>query len=149
MASAIPRKAYEAELKRLQEDLVRMEDDLRVLLLPRDPNEGKDVIVEIRGAEGGEEANLFARDLFDMYQAYALRAGWKLEVLSAAPSDLGGFNEVTFVVRGDGAWSHLKFEGGPHRDGGRAHSYLQSGSSGCLRSHSGRLLRTSGKVAKL
>src|SRR5256885_12825928 len=92
-----------------------LEEDLKVLLLPHDPNEGKDVIVEIRGAEGGEEANLFARDLFEMYQGYATRMGWKLEVLSADPSDLGGFNEVTFVVRGDGAWSHLKFEGGPHR----------------------------------
>jgi peptide chain release factor 1 len=98
-----------------EHDLAALEEDLKVLLLPQDPNEGKDVIVEIRGAEGGEEANLFARDLFDMYQAYALRSGWKMEVLSADPSDLGGFNQITFVVRGDGAWSHLKFEGGPHR----------------------------------
>ena len=114
-ASGDERDLARVEVTEAEADLARMEDELRVLLLPRDPNEGKDVIVEIRGAEGGEEANLFARDLFDMYQAYALRAGWKSEVLSADPSDLGGFNEVTFVVRGDGAWSHLKFEGGPHR----------------------------------
>jgi peptide chain release factor 1 len=103
------------EVAEAERDLAELEDRLKVLLLPHDPNEGKDVIVEIRGAEGGEEANLFARDLFDMYQAYALRSGWKLEVLSADASDLGGFNQITFVVRGDGAWSHLKFEGGPHR----------------------------------
>jgi peptide chain release factor 1 len=84
-------------------------------MIPTDPNDGKAVIVEIRGAEGGEEANLFARDLFQMYQAYAARMGWSVEVLSTDVSDLGGLNQVTFVVRGDTAWSHLKFEGGPHR----------------------------------
>ena len=71
--------------------------------------------MEIRGAEGGEEANLFARDLFDMYLAYAGERGWKFETLSHDPSDLGGVNQVTFVVRGDDAWQRLKFEGGPHR----------------------------------
>jgi peptide chain release factor 1 len=96
-------------------DVERLEAELRVLLLPRDPNEGKAVIVEIRGAEGGEEANLFARDLFEMYQGYAVRRGWAVEVLSLAPSDLGGINEVTFVVRGPDAWSRLKYEAGPHR----------------------------------
>jgi peptide chain release factor 1 len=114
-ATGDERELARVEIAEAEHDLAGLEDDLKVLLLPRDPNEGKDVIVEIRGAEGGEEANLFARDLFEMYQAYALRSGWKLEVLSAAPSDLGGFNEITFVVRGDGAWSHLKYEGGPHR----------------------------------
>jgi peptide chain release factor 1 len=103
------------EVVAAEDDIARLEERLNALLLPRDPNDGKAVIVEIRGAEGGEEANLFARDLFDMYQAYATRAGWKLEVLSSDPSDMGGFNEITFVVRGDDAWSHLKFEGGPHR----------------------------------
>ena len=93
----------------------RLEEQLRLLLIPTDPNDGKAVIVEIRGAEGGEEANLFARDLFQMYQAYAVRMGWAVEVLSTAVSELGGLNQVTFVVRGDDAWSHLKFEGGPHR----------------------------------
>jgi peptide chain release factor 1 len=103
------------ELADTEAELERLVDELRMLLLPKDPNDGKDVIVEIRGAEGGEEANLFARDLFTMYQGYAAAMGWKLEVLSADPSPLGGFNQVTFVVRGDSVWSHLKFEGGPHR----------------------------------
>jgi peptide chain release factor 1 len=114
-ATGDERELARVEIAEAEHDLAGLEDDLKVLLLPRDPNEGRNVIVEIRGAEGGEEANLFARDLFEMYQAYALRSGWKLEVLSADPSDLGGFNEITFVVRGDGAWSHLKYEGGPHR----------------------------------
>ncbi len=96
-------------------DIERLEDELKVLLLPRDPNDEKNVIVEIRGAEGGEEANLFAKDLFEMYQRYAERMGWKLEVLGADPSDMGGFNEITFLLRGDGVWSRMKHEGGPHR----------------------------------
>ncbi len=95
--------------------LDELEAQLRELLLPRDPDAGRAVIVEIRGAEGGEEANLFARDLLDMYQAYAVRRGWRTETLSLDPSDLGGVNHVTFVVRGDDAWQRLKFEGGPHR----------------------------------
>ena len=70
-----------------------------MLLLPTDPNDDKNVIVEIRGAEGGEEANLFARDLFEMYQGYAARMGWKLEVLGSSPSDMGGFSEITFLAR--------------------------------------------------
>ena len=74
-----------------------------LLLLPRDPNDGKNVIIEIRGTAGGEEANLFARDLFEMYERYAQRAGWKLEVLGSQPSDLGGFQSVTFVLQGDSA----------------------------------------------
>ena len=84
-------------------------------MLPRDPNDGKNVIIEIRGTAGGEEANLFARDLFEMYERYAQRAGWKLEVLGSQPSDLGGFQSVTFVLRGDSAWTRMKHEGGPHR----------------------------------
>ena len=92
-----------------------LDEELKVLLLPKDPNDDKNVIVEIRGAEGGEEANLFAKDLFDMYAAYAGRHGWKFEVLSSSPSSMGGFDEVTFLVRGADAWSHLKHEGGPHR----------------------------------
>ena len=95
--------------------IAALEDELKVLLLPRDPNDEKNVIVEIRGAEGGEEANLFARDLFDMYQRFADRMGWKTEVLGADASDMGGFNEVTFLVKGDGVWSRMKHEGGPHR----------------------------------
>jgi peptide chain release factor 1 len=93
----------------------RLEDDLKVLLLPKDPNDEKNVIVEIRGAEGGEEANLFARDLYDMYTRYAERQRWKVEVLGSDPSDMGGYNEITFLVKGENVWSRLKFEGGPHR----------------------------------
>jgi peptide chain release factor 1 len=114
-SSGDERELAREEVVAAEADIGRLEERLNVLLLPRDPNDGKAVIVEIRGAEGGEEANLFARDLFEMYQAYATRVGWKLEVLSSDPSDMGGFNEITFVVRGDDAWSHLKFEGGPHR----------------------------------
>jgi len=92
-----------------------IEAELRELLVPRDPDDGKNVIVEIRGAEGGEEANLWAGDLFRMYDAYARRHGWKLETLSSQPSDMGGFREITLVVKGDDAWSRLKYEAGPHR----------------------------------
>ena len=93
----------------------RLEGELRELLLPKDPHAGRAVIMEIRGAEGGEEANLFARDLYDMYLAYAGIRRWKVETLSHDTSDLGGVNQVTFVVRGEDAWQRLKFEGGPHR----------------------------------
>ncbi len=103
------------EINAAEADIARHEEDIRLLLLPRDPNDGKAVIVEIRGAEGGEEANLFARDLFEMYQGYASRQGWTTEVLSSDPSDLGGVNQVTFVIKGSDAWSGMKFEGGPHR----------------------------------
>jgi peptide chain release factor 1 len=92
-----------------------LEQELRVLLLPKDPNDEKNVIVEIRGAEGGEEANLFAKDLFDMYARYAERRGWRPEVLGADPSDMGGFNEVTFLLKGDGVWTAMKHEAGTHR----------------------------------
>jgi peptide chain release factor 1 len=109
------RELARTEIADAEQDLDRLEDELKMLLLPTDPNEGKDVIVEIRGAEGGEEANLFARDLFEMYQAYAARTGLKIEVLSLDPSDLGGLNQVTFVVKGDNAWTRMKYEGGPHR----------------------------------
>jgi peptide chain release factor 1 len=114
-ASGDERELARMEVADAEADLARLEDELKLLLLPRDPNAGKNAIMEIRGAEGGEEANLFARDLYDMYQAYAVRMGWRTELLSADPSDMGGFNQVTFVVKGDDAWSHLKFEGGPHR----------------------------------
>jgi peptide chain release factor 1 len=95
--------------------MTELEEELKVLLLPKDENDDKNVIVEIRGAEGGEEANLFARDLFEMYGRYADRLGWKLEVLNTDASDMGGFNEVTFLVKGDNVWTRMKFEGGVHR----------------------------------
>ena len=96
-------------------DFERLTAELQVLLLPKDPNDGRNVIVEIRGAEGGEEANLFARDLFQMYQGFAQRQGWKLEVLNADPSDMGGYNEITLQLSGDSAWTRMKHEAGPHR----------------------------------
>jgi peptide chain release factor 1 len=89
--------------------------EVRELLLPRDPNEGRNVIVEIQGTEGGEEANLWAGDLFRMYQRYAERNGLKLEVLEQQPSDQGGYRDITFAVKGERAWSRFKYEGGPHR----------------------------------
>jgi peptide chain release factor 1 len=97
------------------EEVSTLEDKLRALLLPKDPNDGRNVIVEIRGAEGGEEANLFAKDLFDMYQRYAERRGWRVEVLDARSSDLGGIDSVTFVVKGEDAWQRMKHEAGTHR----------------------------------
>ena len=104
-----------AEVEELEARIAELEDELRLLLLPRDPNDDRNVIVEIRGAEGGEEANLFARDLFEMYQAYAGRMGWRFEVLGTDASDMGGFNEVTFLLKGDGVWSRMHHEGGVHR----------------------------------
>lgn len=92
-----------------------LEESLRVLLLPKDPNDEKDVIVEIKAGEGGEESALFAGDLYRMYLKYAERRGWKTEVLSSNPSDLGGFSRVTFAVKGKGAFSRLRHEAGVHR----------------------------------
>jgi len=112
---AAEREHLKSERDDAVKDADRLEDELRTLLLPKDPNDGRPVILEIRGAEGGEEANLFARDLYDMYVGYASRRGWKVETLSIDPSDLGGVNQATFVIRGDDAWSRLKYEGGPHR----------------------------------
>jgi peptide chain release factor 1 len=109
------REEMRGEVTSAEADIERLEAELRLLLLPKDPNDEKDVIVEIRGAEGGEEANLFARDLFEMYQGYAGRMGWKLEVLGSDPSDMGGYNDITFLLKGDGVWSRMKHEGGPHR----------------------------------
>ncbi len=96
-------------------ELDAVDQELRTLMVPPDPHAGRNVIVEVRGAEGGEEANLFARDLYEMYRAYAARHGLRVETLSLDPSDLGGVNEVTFLVAGDDAWPLLKYEGGPHR----------------------------------
>ena len=103
------------EIETAEARLDELDEQLKLLLLPKDPNHGKGVIMEIRGAEGGEEANLFARDLYDMYVRYVERLGLSLETLSSDPSDMGGVNQVTFLVKGDAAWSHLKYEGGPHR----------------------------------
>jgi peptide chain release factor 1 len=114
-SSGDDRESMRAEITEAEEDLAQLDEQLKLLLLTKDPNDGKNVILEIRGAEGGEEANLFARDLFEMYVAYAAKHGWRTEVLSSDASDLGGFNQVILLVKGDEAWSHLKHEGGPHR----------------------------------
>lgn len=114
-ASGDDREIMRAEVDDNEAAITRLEDELKTLLLPKDPNDDKNVIVEIRGAEGGEEANLFARDLAEMYQAYAGRMGWRCEVLGSQPSDMGGFSDITLLFSGEGVWSRLKHEGGPHR----------------------------------
>jgi peptide chain release factor 1 len=87
----------------------------RLALLPKDPNDDRNAIIEIRGAEGGEEANLFARDLFNMFKSFAGRMGWKFEMMEGTESDMGGYTTVTFSLSGDGVWSRMKFEAGVHR----------------------------------
>jgi peptide chain release factor 1 len=109
------RELLRPEIDETEARLLELEESLKTMLLPRDPNDDKNVIVEIRGAEGGEEANLFAGDLYRMYTRYAETHGWKTELLSSQPSDMGGFKDVTFVVKGDKVWSRLKHEAGPHR----------------------------------
>ena len=95
--------------------LADLDEKLKVLLLPKDPNDEKDVVVEIQGAEGGEEAALFAADLFRMYERWAQKKGWKVEVVDTSPTGMGGFDKVEFEVHGHGAYSQLKYEGGVHR----------------------------------
>ena len=108
-------EALRAEAEMIERRIAVLGEELAELLAPRDPNDGKDVIVEIRGAEGGEEANLFARELLEMYLAYAERRGWSVEMLGTQASDLGGITHVAFGVAGEGVWRRLRFEGGPHR----------------------------------
>ena len=103
------------ELETAEASVSVLEDRLRALLLPKDPNDGRNVIVEIRGAEGGEEANLFARDLFDMYTRFADQHHWVLEVLSESATGRDGLNEVVFLLKGKDAWRYLEHEAGPHR----------------------------------
>lgn len=105
----------EMELEELKEKLPTLEEELTILLLPKDPNDEKNVIVEIRGAAGGDEANLFAGDLFRMYSRYAETKNWKIEVLNIEHSDVGGIAEVQFMVSGESVYSHLKYESGAHR----------------------------------
>ncbi len=114
-ATGEDRDVIRAEVDQAEASIATLDDALKVLLLPKDPNDGRNVIVEIRGAEGGEEANLFAKDLFDMYAGFATRRGWRLELLGSDASDMGGYNEVTFLLKGADAWSRMKHEAGPHR----------------------------------
>lgn len=109
------REALQSDLESARRRLGELDEELKVLLLPKDPNDDRNVILEIRGAEGGDEANLWARDLLEMYQSYAQRRGWQTELLASSPSDLGGLTEATLRVSGEDVWSRLKFEAGPHR----------------------------------
>ncbi|MFR5683664.1 MAG: peptide chain release factor 1 [Clostridia bacterium] len=105
----------EMELEEAKEKLPKIEEELKVLLLPRDPNDDKNVICEIRAGAGGEEAALFAGTLFRMYNMYAERKHWKLEILNENETGLGGYKEISFMITGKGAYSRLKFESGVHR----------------------------------
>ena len=95
--------------------MAQLEDDLKILLLPKDPNDDRNVIIEIRGGAGGEEAALFANSLYRMYTMYAAQKGWQIDVMSANETELGGYKEITFTVSGQGAYSRLKYESGVHR----------------------------------
>ena len=124
------RELAQAELPELEEKLATAEEALRLALVPRDPHDSKDVIVEIRAGAGGDEASLFAAELYRMYARYAEVMGWKVELLSESPSDVGGFKEVIFGVKGSGVYGQLKYESGVHRvqripateSGGRIHT---------------------------
>ena len=124
------RKLVEEELSDFQQQKAVLDQELPVLLLPKDPNDDKNVIVEIRGGVGGDEAALFAGDLFRMYSRFAERQGWRTELIDANATEIGGFKEVSFMVTGFGAYSKLKYESGTHRvqrvpvteSGGRIHT---------------------------
>ncbi|SDW45660.1 bacterial peptide chain release factor 1 (bRF-1) [Marinococcus luteus] len=119
-----------SEVEELSERIENQEEELRRLLLPKDPNDDKNVIIEIRGAAGGEEAALFAADLYKMYTRYAEKQGWKAEIVESTASDLGGYREIIFMINGDSAYSKMKYENGAHRvqrvpsteSGGRVHT---------------------------
>jgi peptide chain release factor 1 len=124
------RKLLEEDTEHLRNKLEEIVGEIKMMLLPRDPRDEKDTLVEIRAGTGGEEAALFVADLFRMYSRYAERQGWKVEVMSANPTELGGFKEIIFAVEGKGAYSKFKFESGVHRvqripvteAGGRIHT---------------------------
>ena len=103
------------EISRLETEKENLEKELEVLLLPKDPNDDKNTIVEIRGAAGGDEANLFAGDLFEMYSRYAENMGWKIEIINAVEGTSGGYSQIEFMVKGENVYSKLKYESGTHR----------------------------------
>lgn len=103
------------EISELENKIEKLEEELKVLLIPKDPNDHKNVIVEIRAGAGGDEAGLFAGNLFRMYSRYAERKGWKIEIMSSNDQGIGGFKEVIFMIKGKGAYSRLKYESGVHR----------------------------------
>ncbi len=124
------RELAKMEISELEGQVEPLEAELKILLLPKDPNDEKNVIVEIRGGAGGDEAALFAGNLFRMYSRYAERRRWKIELLSASDTGVGGYKEVSFLIKGKGAYSRLKYESGVHRvqripateSGGRIHT---------------------------
>ena len=130
MGDSEMRELAQEEYAQAKADKERLEQEIKILLLPKDPNDEKNVIMEIRGGVGGEEGMLFAADLFRMYSMYAESKGWKIDVANVSETELGGIKEISFVVEGTGAYSRLKFEAGGHRvqrvpvteSGGRIHT---------------------------
>ncbi len=109
------KELFEAEYFEAKEKMSEIAEELKILLLPKDPNDDKNVIIEIRGGAGGDEAALFANSLYRMYTMYAEARKWKVEILNANETELGGFKEISFLIEGDGAYSRLKYESGVHR----------------------------------
>ena len=124
------REMVKEEISELEPQIEELEARIKVLLIPKDPNDDKNVIMEVRGAAGGDEAALFAGDLYRMYSRYAESQGWKTEVIDASTTGVGGFKEIIFMINGNGAYSKMKFENGAHRvqrvpeteSGGRIHT---------------------------
>ncbi|RLQ93499.1 peptide chain release factor 1 [Falsibacillus albus] len=124
------REMVKEEINELEDTIEELEERLKILLIPKDPNDDKNVIFEIRGAAGGDEAALFAGNLYRMYSRYAEAQGWKTEIIDAAPTGLGGYKEIIFMINGNGAYSRMKYENGAHRvqrvpeteSGGRIHT---------------------------
>ena len=108
-------KLFEVESKSLQEEIIGLEKKLKMLMIPKDPNDNKNIIIEIKGAAGGDEGNIFAGDLYRLYSKYAESKGWKIEILNAMEGTKGGFTSIEFLVNGKGAFSKLKYESGVHR----------------------------------
>ena len=130
MNDAEMRELAQEEYAEAKSEKERLEQEIKILLLPKDPNDSKNVIMEIRGGVGGEEGMLFAADLFRMYSMYAESKGWKIDIVNINETELGGIKEISFVIEGEGAYSRLKFEAGGHRvqrvpvteSGGRIHT---------------------------
>lgn len=124
------REMVKEEVSELEEQITALEERLKILLIPKDPNDDKNVIMEVRGAAGGDEAALFAGDLYRMYSRFAESQGWKIEVMEANSTGVGGYKEIIFMINGNGAYSKMKYENGAHRvqrvpeteSGGRIHT---------------------------
>ena len=108
-------KWLKKKLKSWKKKKEKLLSDIEIMLLPKDPNDGKNVVIEIRGAAGGDEANIFAGDLYRMYTKYAEKQGWKVEVYNEEPGEAGGFSQIEFLIKGDSVYSKLKYESGAHR----------------------------------